>query len=258
MLYENILAYKDGSIGLIKINRPEARNAIDSKTLEEIDHALGQWEIHEGVKIIVITGEGEKAFASGADIKQLKLKKAKDALLPGLSGLCLKIESSSKVTIAAINGYALGGGCEIALACDIRIASENAQIGLPELNLSILPGGGGTQRLSRIIGKGRAIEMILTGNIITASKAESIGLVSTVVPMEELWETVLEMAKKIINKGPLAIQLVKNVINHGFDTDMKTALLLEKYAQSILFNCEDKQEGIEAFLEKRQAIFKGE
>lgn len=258
MTYQNILTDIDEKIGVIKINRPEVRNALDATTLQEIGDVLERWENEESVQVIVITGEGDKSFAAGADIKQLKERKPKDALLPGNQGLAQQIENSSKVTIAAINGYALGGGCELALACDIRIAVEHAKIGLPELNLSIIPGAGGTQRLARIIGKGRAVEMILTGDIISAQKAERIGLVSTVVPKEELWNAVQDLASKIVKKGPLALTLAKLVINQGFDADLKTALMLEKFAQSILFSTEDKREGINAFLEKREANFKGE
>jgi len=257
MDYKNILVYQEGEIGVIKINRPEVRNALDSTSHKEIERALDYWEKQEDIKVIVLIGEGEKAFAAGADIKQLKQRDALGALQPGLSGVCQKIENSSKVTIAAINGYALGGGCELALSCDIRIASEHAKLGLPELNLSIIPGGGGTQRLSRIVGKGRALHMILTGEIVSAQKAEQIGLVSTVVPADELWPTVVDYVNKIARKGPLALTLVKMVVNQGFDTDLKSALMLEKFAQAILFSSEDKKEGIEAFLEKREPVFRG-
>ena len=257
MNYENLLVYKDGAIGIIKINRPEVRNALDVQTIYEIEQALLQWENHEGVMVIVFTGEGSKSFAAGADIGQLQEKTAVDALLPGLSGLCQKVEQSSKVTIAAINGYALGGGCELALSCDIRVSAAHAKIGLPELNLSIIPGAGGTQRLARMLGKGRALDMILTGEMVTAEKAEQLGLVSSVVPMEDLWETVLDKAKKVIEKGPLAVKLAKLVIHQGYDSDMRTALTLEKLAQAILFNSEDKYEGTSAFLEKRMPLYKG-
>ncbi|WP_346206852.1 enoyl-CoA hydratase/isomerase family protein [Caldifermentibacillus hisashii] len=255
--YENIISYKDGAIGVVKINRPEVRNALDNKTISEIEDAMNYFEKNEAVKVIVLTGEGEKAFAAGADINELKIKKAQDALLPGLQGLCTKIENSHKVTIAAINGYAFGGGCELALACDIRIASENAKIALPELNLSIIPGGGGTQRLARIIGKGRAIDMILTGKAVTAEKAEQIGLVSEVVPLEELWVAVLEKANQILTKGPFALKMAKMVIHQGYDIDQKSALLLEKFAQAILFESDDKHEGVTSFLEKRSPMFGG-
>ena len=174
-----------------------------------------------------------------------------------MSGLYQKIENCQKATIAAINGYALGGGCELAMACDIRIAADHAKFGLPELNLSIIPGAGGTQRLARIIGKGRALDMILTGEMLTAKKAEEVGLVSKAVPMEELWQTVREKAEKILTKGPLAVRLAKVVINRGFNSDMETALMIEKLAQAVLFGSDDKNEGTQAFLEKRQAVFTG-
>lgn len=257
MVYKNIQVYQDGSIGVIKINRPEVRNALNAESIDEIGQALDQWEQHNGVKVIVFMGEGDKSFISGADINQLNKKTMLEGLNANLSKLCKRIEDSPKATIAAINGYALGGGCEIALACDIRIAAKNALFGLPELNLSIIPGGGGTQRLSRIIGKGRAMDLILTGELITAEHAEQIGLISIVVPYEELWETVQIKAVKIMAKGPLSVRLAKLVINTGIDTDMHTALALEKLAQSILLGSEDKQEGTNAFLEKRKPVFKG-
>lgn len=257
MEYNNIQVYKDGAIGVIKINRPEVRNALNAATIIEISTAMDKWNQHEGVQIILFTGEGEKAFISGADINQLKKKTSLEGLDADLSALCKKIEDSSKISIAAINGFALGGGCEVALACDIRVASENAKFGFPELNLSIIPGGGGTQRLSRIIGNGRAIDMILTGEIISAEKAERFGLISEVVPLEDLWETALKKASKIIKKGPLSVRLAKLVIREGANTNLTTGLTMEKLAQSLLLESEDKREGINAFFEKRNPVFKG-
>ena len=257
MDYQNVLVEFEDRIGIIKLNRPEVRNALDAKTLAEIGHALEALENDESIGVIVITGAGEKSFAAGADIGQLREKQPKDALVPGMSGLYQKIENCQKATIAAINGYALGGGCELAMACDIRIAAEHSKFGLPELNLSIIPGAGGTQRLARIIGKGRALDMILTGEMLTAKKAEEVGLVSKAVPMEELWQTVREKAEKILTKGPLAVRLAKVVINRGFNSDMETALMIEKLAQAVLFGSDDKNEGTQAFLEKRQAVFTG-
>lgn len=257
MEYNNIQIYKDGAIGVIKINRPKKRNALDAITIQEISAAMEQWNKHEGIQIVIFTGEGDKAFISGADINQLQRKTALDGLNADLSTLCKQIEDSPKISIAAINGFALGGGCEIALACDIRVASENAKLGFPELNLSIIPGGGGTQRLSRIVGNGRAIDMILTGEILSAEKAESIGLVSNVVPLEDLWETALSKAAKIIEKGPLSVRLAKLVIQEGANTNLVTGLALEKLAQSLLLESEDKKEGILAFLEKRTPAFQG-
>jgi enoyl-CoA hydratase len=257
MVYQNILVEREESIGIIKINRPEVRNALDSQTLTEISHALETLENDDGVGIIVFTGSGEKSFAAGADIRQLREKQPLDALIPGMSGTYRLIENCKKATIAAINGFALGGGCELAMACDIRIAADHAKFGLPELNLSIIPGAGGTQRLARIIGKGRALDMILTGEILSAKRAEEFGLVSKVVPMADLCQAVKAKAEKILAKGPFAIRMAKLVINRGFDTDMDTALLIEKLAQAVLFGSQDKNEGTQAFLEKRQATFTG-
>lgn len=254
---QTILVEKEEKIRIIKINRPEVRNALDARTLAELSQALETLENDDQTGVIVITGAGEKSFAAGADIRQLREKQPLDALIPGMSGLYRKIENCNKPTIAAINGYALGGGCELAMACDIRIAADHAKLGLPELGLSIIPGAGGTQRLARIIGKGRAVEMILTGEILTAKRAEEVGLVSQAVPMEDLWQAVKEKAEKILVKGPFAVRMAKLVINHGFDANMDTALMIEKLAQAILFGSHDKNEGTQAFLEKRKAHFKG-
>jgi len=257
LLYQNILIEKNYDLGLIKINRPSVRNALDSQTYEEITAALTQFEQDPSIAVVVLTGEGDKAFASGADISELQKRTFLDALEPGLQGVCRRLEQSSKVTIAAVNGFALGGGCELALACDIRIASSKAKFGLPELNLAIIPGGGGTQRLARIVGKGRALDMILTGAIITAERAEHIGLISKVVEPEHLIEEVVEYAQTIIVKGPLALRLAKQVVHQGFDLTLEAGLALEKYAQAIVFESNDKLEGTSAFLEKRKAEFSG-
>ena len=235
MNYENILVEVEDRIGTIKLNRPEVRNALDARTLLEIENALETMEKNDRVQVIVFTGSGEKSFAAGADINQLSVKQPLDALVPGMSGVYRKIENCTKATIAAINGFALGGGCELAMSCDIRIAAEHAKFGLPELNLSIIPGAGGTQRLARIVGKGRALDMILTGEILSAQQAEQVGLVSKVVPMDELWDAAKEKAEKIVAKGPLAVRMAKLVVNKGFDTDMDTGLMIEKLAQAVLF-----------------------
>jgi enoyl-CoA hydratase len=257
MEFENILVEKDEHIGTISINRPDVRNALDGRTVQEIEQAVQMLEQDEEVGVIVFTGVGEKSFAAGADIRVLREKQALDALVPGMSGTYRLIENCGKPTIAAINGYALGGGCELAMACDIRIAADHAKLGLPELNLSIIPGAGGTQRLSRLVGRGRAMDLILTGEMITAEHAERMGLVSKVVPLAELRQAVKEKANKILAKGPLAVRLAKLSINRGFDLDMDTAIIMEKLAQAILFNSEDKNEGTQAFLDKRIPQFKG-
>lgn len=242
-------------IYFLTLNRMEARNALDAKMLAEIESALDEAEKSQDVKVIVVQGAGGKSFAAGADIKQLQARKPLEALVPGMQGLYQKIENCSKVTIAAVDGYALGGGCELALACDIRIATKNAKFGLPELNLGIIPGAGGTQRLARIIGKGRALDMILTGKMIDGEEAERIGLVTYYVEREELKEKIEEVASQIMRKGPVAIQLAKHAVHKGYDLDMETALWIEKLSQSIAFGTEDKQEGTTAFIEKRQAEF---
>lgn len=242
-------------IYFLTLNRMEARNALDAKMLAEIEGALDEAEKSQDVKVIVVQGAGGKSFAAGADIKQLQARKPLEALVPGMQGLYQKIENCSKVTIAAVDGYTLGGGCELALACDIRIATKNAKFGLPELNLGIIPGAGGTQRLARIIGKGRALDMILTGKMIDGEEAERIGLVTYYVEREELKEKIEEVASQIMRKGPVAIQLAKHAVHKGYDLDMETALWIEKLSQSIAFGTEDKQEGTTAFIEKRQAEF---
>ncbi|UOQ93159.1 enoyl-CoA hydratase-related protein [Halobacillus shinanisalinarum] len=245
---------KDG-IFWITLNRPEARNALDSTMLQEIDTAFAEAEENDDVKVVIVQGAGSKSFAAGADIKQLKSRKPLEALIPGMQSLYTKIENSKKVTIAAVSGYALGGGCELALACDIRIATKNAKFGLPELNLGIIPGAGGTQRLSRIIGKGRALDMILTGKIIAGEEAERIGLVTYFVSEDELIQKAESVASDILKKGPVAIQLAKFAVHKGYDIDEGTAMWIEKLSQAVVFGTEDKEEGTSAFIEKRKAEF---
>lgn len=256
-MYKNILTQIEDLIGIITINRPEVRNALDLATLHEIEMALEEWRNHPDVLVVIFTGAGEKSFAAGADIAQLNKRTMIEALQPNMTAVYRRIEEYEKPTIAAINGFALGGGLELALACDIRVAAQNAKVGLPELNLGIIPGAGGTQRLSRIVGKGKAMELILTGDIISAERAEQIGLVSKAVPLAELMLIAKEYATRIASKGPLATRLAKAVIHNGTDLDMGTALLLEKLAQTVLMGSEDKQEGTQAFLDKRTPRFIG-
>ncbi|GGE15463.1 3-hydroxybutyryl-CoA dehydratase [Marinithermofilum abyssi] len=244
-------------LGFITIDRPEVRNALNGEVLQEIRRVLDQWREREEVRLVVFTGAGEKSFAAGADIRQLQERTIHDGLASVMQRLCDEIEQYPKPTIAAVNGYALGGGCELAMACDIRIAQENAKFGLPELNLSIIPGAGGTQRLARLVGKGLALDLILTGSMIDAEKAERIGLVSEVVAMERLMEAVEAKAQAILSKGPLAVRLAKLAVRTGLETDQQTGLIVEKLAQCLLYTTEDKREGIAAFLEKRKPQFKG-
>ncbi|WP_054950148.1 enoyl-CoA hydratase/isomerase family protein [Numidum massiliense] len=257
MDFSHIVTEVADGVGTITINRPDVRNALDLQTLQEIEQALDVWRTDDQVRVVIFTGAGEKSFAAGADIAQLNERTMLEALAPNMTATYRYIEAYDKATIAAINGYAFGGGLELALACDIRVAASHAKLGLPELNLGIMPGAGGTQRLARIVGKGRAMEMILTGAIVTAEEAVAVGLVSRAVPLEQLREVAAEFARKISAKAPLAVRLAKTAVNRGTDLDMETALYLEKLSQTILMGSEDKQEGTLAFLEKRQPQFKG-
>lgn len=255
--YENILVAIEHQVAVITINRPEVRNALSNETVKEIRECLRKIEADPDIMAAVFTGAGEKAFIAGADIRGVQEKTFLDGLVSDMQSLYTELENLSKPTIAAVNGFALGGGCELAMACDIRIASEKAKFGLPELNLAILPGAGGTQRMTRLVGKGKTKELIFTGDIIGAEEAEKIGLANKVVPADQLMDATMEMAGKMIKKGPLALKLSKMAINASSETDIHTGLLIEKLAQSILYTTEDKYEGTSAFLEKREANFKG-
>ncbi len=255
--YETVLTSVEDGVGWITLNRPDVRNALNGQVLEDLRAALAALRGNEVAGAVVFTGAGEKAFAAGADIGELRDRDFLDALSSAMQAFYDEIEGFEKPTIAAVNGYALGGGCELAMACDIRIAAENARFGLPETTLAILPGAGGTQRLARLIGKGRAVEMILTGRFMPADEALAAGLVTKVVPQEELMAAVRETADQVLAKGPLAVRLAKLAVQAGSETDQKTGLLIERLAQAVLFTSEDKQEGTSAFVEKRKPDFQG-
>jgi enoyl-CoA hydratase/carnithine racemase len=255
--YETILTSVEENVGTITINRPDVRNALSTQVLGDIRGALAEFRHDDEVGVVVFTGAGDRAFAAGADINELRERTFLDALASLMQAVYDEIEDYEKPTIAAVNGLALGGGCELAMACDIRIASENARFGQPEVNLSIIPGAGGTQRLARLVGKGKATEMILTGEIIGAEEAHRVGLVTRVISSDELVDAVRETARSIMSKGPLAIRLAKLAIRTGFETDLKTGLVVERLAQAVLLTSEDKREGTSAFLEKREPEFKG-
>ena len=256
--YETILTAVEEGIGRITINRPDARNALNTQVLGDIRQTLAEFRHDREVGVVVFTGAGERAFAAGADIGELRERTALDALASVMQGVYDEIEAYEKPTIAAVNGLALGGGCELAMACDVRVASRNARFGLPEVTLAIIPGAGGTQRLSRLVGKGRAIEMILTGQIIDAEEAHRIGLVTQVAGDEGLMDKVRTTSATILSRGPLAVRLAKLAVQTGFETDQKTGLVIERLAQAVLFDTEDKREGTTAFLEKREPRFRGE
>lgn len=257
MRYKNVFIEEDGPLAVLTIDRPDVRNALDPVTVEELKRALKEIEQNSRIRVLIITGSGEKAFVSGADIRKLRERTSMESLLPGMQGLNHQVERLNKPVIAAINGYALGGGCELAMACDIRIAAEHAKLGLPELSLGIIPGGGGTQRLVDLVGKGKAKELIYTGAIVRAEEAEEIGLVNRVVPKEELIEKAKEMAEQISKKGPVALYMAKKAIDIGTDAPEEAGMLIEKLAQSVLMSTEDKREGTSAFLEKRPPRFQG-
>ena len=257
MTHETLLTETRGGMGVVTVNRPEVRNALNRRVLEEMRAVLDGFRGDDAVGAVVFTGAGDQAFVAGADIGELEERTLLDGLTARMQRLYDEVEGFEKPTIAAVNGYALGGGCELAMACDIRIAAQNARFGLPETSLAILPAAGGTQRLARLVGKGRAIEMILTGRVVDAEEAQAIGLVSRVVPQARLLDAARETAEGILSKGPLAVRLAKLAVQSGFETDQRTGLVVERLAQTVLYASEDKKEGTSAFLEKREPDFKG-
>lgn len=259
MSYENLITKKEENIGWIIINRPEKLNALNASTIKELHRAFLLFEEDPDVKAIIFTGSGEKAFIAGADISelaQLDFAAGKEYALEGQE-LTKLIENLKKPVIAAINGYALGGGTELALACHIRITSETAKMGQPEVKLGLIPGFGGTQRLTRLVGKGKAMELILSGKIIDAHESCEIGLVNKVVPQGELLPICINLAKEIINNGPLALDYAIEAINRGMDQALDGGLHLEAELFGKACSTEDSKEGTKAFLEKRKANFKG-
>lgn len=253
MEFKNLVIDKRDAVGIIKINRPESLNALNIEALGEIRDAVISLNNEEDIKVLIFTGEG-KAFIAGADIKQMKDMNENEAR--EFSNLGQKIfdiiENLDKPVIAAVNGFALGGGCELAMACDIRIVSENAKFGQPEVNLGIIPGFGGTQRLSRLVGKGIAKELIYTGDLIDAQTAWRIGLANKVVPSESLLDEAITMAQKIASKGPAAILIAKSVINRGLETDLAKGLTIERNGFMQCISSGEAKEGMEAFVEKRK------
>jgi len=254
---ETLTVDVDDRLAVVTINRPEVRNALSRQVLAELRDALAELRDRDDVGLVAITGTGEKAFVAGADIAQLRHYDLHTGLDAEMQRTFDAVEAFPKPTVAAVNGFALGGGCELAMACDIRIASENARFGLPETTLSVLPGAGGTQRLARLVGTGRAIEMILTSRFVDAAEAHAIGLVTAVVPAEELPAELRRLADRILAKGPLAVRLAKLVVRAGMDADQRTGQVVERLAQALLYTTADKTEGASAFLEKRSPTFKG-
>jgi enoyl-CoA hydratase len=250
---------KGNGIATITIDRPEVLNAINEDTLREMLARLDDAENDETVRVIILTGAGNRAFSTGADLKMFKVMSPIEATKNSELGQSLtnRIENFGKPTIAAINGYALGGGTEIAMACDIRIASDNAQMGQTEINVGTIIGWGGTQRLPRLVGKGIAKELVFTGKLIGAKTAERLGLVNTVVPFDQLKAKVQEIATEIASKPPIAIRLMKTLINRSTETHIREGLWQEAEAFGLAASTEDFLEGVTAFLEKRKPRYKG-
>lgn len=253
----NIEVTVDGRVATLCVNRPEVRNALDTATVQEMTAALTALIANPDVGAIIITGAGDKVFVSGADINAIKGRGRDDGLAAINQSLFALLDRCPKVTIAAVNGLAFGGGCELAIACDLRVAADHAKFGQPEVALGIIPGAGATQRLPRLVGLGRAKHLILTGDPIDAATALNWGLVSSVVPAAEVLPATRALADKILARGPLAIRLAKTAINASARVDLESGLLIETLAQAICFESDDKQEGTTAFLEKRPAKFTG-
>ncbi len=257
--FENIIYEKKGAIAYITVNRPKVLNALNMATMEELRVAFTAAKADTGVRVVIFTGAGEKAFIAGADINELQKHTAvegKEYTHKGQSVLDL-IENLGKPVIACINGFALGGGCEMAMACTFRLASDNAKLGQPEVKLGIIPGYGGTQRLPRLVGKGIAMQIAVTGDMITAAEAHRIGLVNEVVAQAELIPRAEAIANKIIANAPLAVQYAMEAVNRGMEMPLAEALYLEATLFGVCCATEDKKEGTTAFLEKRPAQFKG-
>ena len=250
----NLLLEVENGVALLTINRPKALNALNSETLAELNTCLAELENNDEVKVVILTGSGEKSFVAGADISEMVNATPAEGRKMGLLAREAfgRLENMPQVTIAAVNGFALGGGCEISMACDIRVASDNAKFGQPECGLGILPGFGGTQRLPRLVGKGRAKELIFTCDMISADDAFRLGLANHVVPQAELIDYCKAMAGRIMKNGPLAVALAKQAINTGSDTDLDSGLKLEANLFGLSFSTADKMEGMTAFLEKRK------
>lgn len=257
MELKNLIFKKNEGIATIVFNRPGKLNALNKDTIYEFKEILEEIEHDEGIRAIIITGTGDKAFCAGTDINWLNEWSIYDELDYNGQNLVLKIENMPQPVIAAINGYALGGGCELILGCDIRICSNKAKLGFPEVDLGVIPAYGGTQRLGRLIGLGKAKELILTGDSIAAQEAEKIGLVNKVVEHENLMDEALVFAKKIIKNGPLAVRMAKAALNTSASIDLSSGMVFEKMVQATLITTQDKKEGIAAFKEKRQPNFTG-
>ena len=259
MTYENILFEVQEAVGILTFNRPKVLNALSPATLSEVADAIGHAAVEDSIRVLVLTGAGEKAFVAGADINEFLKYNTLSARQFSERGheIFFRIEQLPKPVIACVNGFALGGGCELAMACDFIYASEKAKFGQPEINLGLIPGFGGTQRLSRLIGRAKAKELCMTGEMIDAMQAKDLGLVAKVFPAEQLMEETMKVAGALALKSSSVLRSIKRVIDCGADVDLRSGCALEAESFGVCFGTEDMREGVTAFLEKRKPQFKG-
>jgi enoyl-CoA hydratase len=252
-----VLFEKKGNLAIVTINRPKALNSLNNEVINSLDSIVGLIEKDREIRVVIITGSGEKAFVAGADIKEMFSMNSEDAREWSMKAQYVfnRIENLNAAVIAAVNGYALGGGCELALACDFRIGSNNSKFGLPELGLGVIPGFAGTQRLPRLVGKGRAKEIIFTGRQLKADEALSIGLVNKVVDQEELMKVCINIADTIASKSKTALMYCKESVNYGMEMDLNKGIQHEADLFALTFTSEDQKEGMSAFIEKRTPNF---
>jgi enoyl-CoA hydratase len=259
MAFDNLLLERDGAVAILTINRPKVLNALNAQTLDELRRAILELKHDAAIRVVILTGAGEKSFIAGADINELAVQSPIDGREHAIRGQHVfdLIEHMGKPVIAAINGYALGGGCELAMACTIRIAADSARLGQPEINLGIVPGYAGTQRLSRLVGRGRALELLLTGDQVTAHEAHRLGLVNRVVPAADLMTEARSLAGTLAAKAPVAVRYILEAVHKGLEMPFPQAQVFEATLFGLVAATEDMREGTNAFLEKRKPEFKG-
>jgi len=259
MGYTNLLLERDGAVALLTVNRPDKRNALNTQTVDELRRAILELQRDDQVRVVILTGAGDKAFVAGADIGELAVQTPVGGRDHGRTGQHVfdLVEHMGKPVIAAINGVALGGGCELAMACTLRIAADTARLGQPEINLGLMPGYGGSQRLPRLVGKGRALELLLTGDPISADEAWRIGLVNRVVPAASLLDEARALARSLAAKAPIAVRYILDAVHQGGEMGLAEAQTYEATLFGLVSTTEDMREGTTAFLEKRKAAFKG-
>jgi enoyl-CoA hydratase len=256
-MYQTLIVESlDGRVGLVRINRPERRNALNQQLLDELVEALSSFDLDDGIGAVVLTGD-DKAFAAGADITEMQGKSVPEMVLARRFEQLERLRRLNKPLIAAVSGYALGGGCELAMLCDMIVASESAKFGQPEVGLGLMPGAGGTQRLAKAVGKAVAMEMVLAGRFLTAEEALQFGLVNRVVPLERYLSEAIELARNVAARAPVAVRLAKQAVLRAQDLPLETGLAFERHSYYLLFATEDKEEGVRAFLEKRQPTWRG-